>query len=313
MGCSEKIVSAHTVQRGGVLDRVAEDGHVLAWQQCENHKHDLRPRGINRASTFPGFCSRHDNDVFRPLDREAFVGTPEQAFLLCLRALAHECHKKTTQITANAHYQQAFASLPVGNFAGAAMIEAFTDGLSMGERDMGSARVRAWLRLAARDYSHVGIVAYRIDAVPEVAACGWTSPEYDFQSRPVQDLGDSSSPVTGTACFILPSGDGGVVGLAWLERTRAAQRLFRSAMRLDLQTAPHDMLRFALTHSEDCYFRPGFWRGMPPEHRDWVRARLAIGTAERPATELDLLDDRVRVVGWRAIERFAVEPRSSGS
>jgi hypothetical protein len=50
--------------------------------------------GTRRASTFTGFCSRHDDAIFAPLEKQVFSGTPEQCFLLGYRALTREIYTK---------------------------------------------------------------------------------------------------------------------------------------------------------------------------------------------------------------------------
>ena len=42
------------------------------------------------ASTFRGFCSKHDDHLFAPLEREPFSGTAEQMALLGYRAVCYE-------------------------------------------------------------------------------------------------------------------------------------------------------------------------------------------------------------------------------
>ena len=50
--------------------------------------------GINSATTFTGFCSLHDQQLFKPIDTELLLPTPEQVFLLHYRALCRELYVK---------------------------------------------------------------------------------------------------------------------------------------------------------------------------------------------------------------------------
>lgn len=311
--CAKKIINAHAVQRSGVLTRIAEQGHVLAWQRdrAAGRGRDLLPVGINRASTFRGFCSRHDNEIFGPLDRTPFSGTSEQSFLLCLRALAHESHKKNAAIKGALAYESAYTSDEVNNHDAASVHRAHREGCIVGLREMSGDRRLAWRMLAAREYDSVGMVSYRIDRVPEIMVCGWVAAEHDFRGNEIQDFGDFSQPLSGTACFILPAEEGGIVGLAWLQRTPAIDRLFRSAIALDPTSAPHAILRFALTYSEDCYFAPAFWRELDVPGKEWVRVHQ--GFQSPGVLPIDPNDDRVRIVQWKEIERIVREPTEAVS
>ena len=98
--CNGKIVHAHTVPKSGSLQRISRAGHVYSFvpslNDIQKNQGFLVPKllGINNASTFSGFCSRHDNEIFTLLEKQAFRGTSEQCFLLGYRALARELYTK---------------------------------------------------------------------------------------------------------------------------------------------------------------------------------------------------------------------------
>ena len=99
--CCGRVSRAHTVPKSGSLKRIARKGHVYSYdvsslKNLQKHDGALVPEllGINRASTFTGFCSRHDNQIFEPLEKRTFCGTPEQCFLLGYRARAREIYTK---------------------------------------------------------------------------------------------------------------------------------------------------------------------------------------------------------------------------
>ena len=56
--------------------------------------------GINQASTFSGFCGRHDNLTFAPLEDAPFTATDEQCFLLGYRAVCRELYQKQAALNA---------------------------------------------------------------------------------------------------------------------------------------------------------------------------------------------------------------------
>ena len=101
--CSRQISRAHTVPKSGSLRRIARDGHVYAFvPSFENlMKNDgvVVPEliGLNRASTFTGFCSRHDDAIFRPVEKRIFSCRQEQCFLLGYRAFCQCAHYRQRQ------------------------------------------------------------------------------------------------------------------------------------------------------------------------------------------------------------------------
>lgn len=51
---------SHTIQKSASLNRIAENGHVYGPAEGYFQGHDLQKCGINEASTFPGFCTVHE-------------------------------------------------------------------------------------------------------------------------------------------------------------------------------------------------------------------------------------------------------------
>ena len=98
--CQDRISRAHTVPKSGSLKRIARDGHVYSFvpslENLRKNQGTLAPEllGIQKASTFTGFCAWHDRSIFAPLEQQKFYGTPEQCFLLGYRALAREFYTK---------------------------------------------------------------------------------------------------------------------------------------------------------------------------------------------------------------------------
>ena len=68
------------------LTRIAARGHVFSFvpdaHNLVGHGPKSPPQqlGVNRASTFTGFCSKHDNAIFAALEKTPFAGTPSSAF-----------------------------------------------------------------------------------------------------------------------------------------------------------------------------------------------------------------------------------------
>jgi hypothetical protein len=80
-----------------VLDLLVHDGHVKALRKRIDKKAGpvifFDDVGRNQATTFAGFCSQHDADIFKPIDTLAFQSTePEHLFLVAYRAVARELH-----------------------------------------------------------------------------------------------------------------------------------------------------------------------------------------------------------------------------
>jgi len=120
--CSNKIAKSHTVSRTS-LSNIAVDGHVYHFKmdflnELKNLKKDgigieekktfnplnpdinvlrknyLKPEriGINKSSTFNGFCEKHDREIFEDLENKSFIDSDKQYFLLFYRAVCRKLY-----------------------------------------------------------------------------------------------------------------------------------------------------------------------------------------------------------------------------
>jgi hypothetical protein len=99
-GCAGKIIGSHTIQKSGPLKTIARNGEVYSMRGAVNHLVEnngrLLPqrRGISTVSTFPGFCEKHDNSLFEPIENGNFDIDSANGFLLHYRNVCAEYHAK---------------------------------------------------------------------------------------------------------------------------------------------------------------------------------------------------------------------------
>jgi hypothetical protein len=74
-GVCNKVISAHSIQRSSVLERIVDSSnHALSFYPSSLDtagRLKIQPVGWRKASTFTGFCAKHDNLVFQPLERKS--------------------------------------------------------------------------------------------------------------------------------------------------------------------------------------------------------------------------------------------------
>ncbi|HFV9279136.1 TPA: hypothetical protein ACIAIK_001391 [Acinetobacter baumannii] len=96
--CEGKIVNAHSIQRGKILQSIAENGEVfeLAFEIYDDFEPTIQFKnvGIKKFSTFSGFCQKHDKTIFQPIEDKPFENSPEQKMIYAYRAITKELHTK---------------------------------------------------------------------------------------------------------------------------------------------------------------------------------------------------------------------------
>lgn len=96
--CQGGVIDSHTIQRKGPLSKITDaNNHVFnlfpSPKGCE-----LEAVGWRQASVFPGYCAKHDSEVFSALERFPFTATHEQCVLQAYRSVCNELYRKRALI-----------------------------------------------------------------------------------------------------------------------------------------------------------------------------------------------------------------------
>lgn len=80
----------HSISERRILKRIAEDGKVITVAPSDLPGYStMELRGTGQVSTFSGFCSKHDQELFAPIDNLDYSPeNPEQEFLFAYRTIA---------------------------------------------------------------------------------------------------------------------------------------------------------------------------------------------------------------------------------
>lgn len=93
--CSERIISAHSIQNNKILRLISNDGNVyMPCPKADNPFAVMTKWGRKEATVFTGFCGYHDNNIFQPIENNAFDKSALHIFLYTYRCFAVEYHKK---------------------------------------------------------------------------------------------------------------------------------------------------------------------------------------------------------------------------
>lgn len=94
--CKGNIVKAHSISNKSMLKSIENNGHVYLLQPSINGEMLFKKVGISKATTFKGYCSHHDTQIYKVLDNISSITiiNNEICNLLNLRATAQELYKK---------------------------------------------------------------------------------------------------------------------------------------------------------------------------------------------------------------------------
>lgn len=100
--CGKDAINSHLLQKNGVLNNVAEDGHLYEVKsesifKFKANEYPLKfiKKGINEAFSLPLFCNSHDTDLFASIEKgEIDFNLYSNQLLFTYRAICAELRKK---------------------------------------------------------------------------------------------------------------------------------------------------------------------------------------------------------------------------
>jgi hypothetical protein len=276
--CNE-IVSSHSIQRRGQLGLIAEDGHVyrlsadLSVLQRNNGVPALKRVGVNRASTFAGFCKHHDNTLFEPIDNSPLGPVKEQIALYAYRCLCREYFVKENAV-AVLRMMKDHPELdePNQRFLAASQV-----GHSIGFAGLKHHKSIFDAALLTRDYEQFEFAYFTSSSTCPVQLSGLLYPDFDFQGNYLQDLGNHEKPLDLITFFTAPIKEGWAFGFGWhVSSNRTCIPFIQSlAQRSATGEMVEDaLLRFSLSCCENHAVRISWWDGLDEASRAAATERM---------------------------------------
>lgn len=311
--CSSTITKAHTIQKKGGLAAIAEAGHVLTVKPSmkELIKTEGKPAprkiGVNNASVFPGFCSKHDNDIFKPIERKSLSLTNEAAFLFSYRAIAYEQFAKAAQFKGNEIQREADRGHP---FQIQVMIQTSINsmmaGIMIGMRDVDGWKRKFDDRLlsGARDDFH--FLAIRFDQVLPIVACGAFHPEFDLQGNPLQRLGRDNLDFDHITLTVTTFEGQTTMVFGWIGNDGGTARALANSFHwVDDHRKADALVRLLFTQLDNLYLRPSWWESIPVADQNTFIDMIKSGTTMRKRSGNDLVDDGKLLVQANVVETIS--------
>ena len=102
-GCKESAINSHLLMINGILNNVAEDGHLIevctespySFSLQKNNEKKFKRIGVKQAFSLPIFCDLHDTTIFREIEQNEPIFTNyKHLALYTYRTICAEIRKK---------------------------------------------------------------------------------------------------------------------------------------------------------------------------------------------------------------------------
>lgn len=285
-GCSPTSGAAHTVQRALIVRHLAEKQHVIRFEYDTNPRLSgmlVKPEkvGVNKATTFYGFCQRHDNDLFRPLETEEFTFGEEQIALLGFRAFSKDVYGKEAELDFN---EMVIDHLRKQADKRVSMVELRNLYLKNARRSLREAWSKFGQMVTSCSTQSLRYWSVLFDSVPIYFACSTHLPEWDFDGNAIQSA-LSLNRSQGLAFSSLAAGGQSAAVFCWHESDDTACLPFiRSLARVEHSRLANRIISMAFEIGENVIFRETWWRKLSRRDKDLIMRRVPSGFAmERTA------------------------------
>ncbi len=272
--CNKEIINAHSIQKKGLLSTIAHDGHVYVydrnyWSLKKNEGMvSFKKNGINRVSTFMGFCKIHDHELFEPIDNYPMTPTEEQVFLYAYRSLCRELFIKEN-------------ALVVANF----ILEKFKDNEGLfkfwSEYRIGTLSGLSSLEyhkniydesLLNKEFHKIRYILFKSSKKPAIVFSNLIYPDYDFLGRRLQNLGNLNAKFDMlTVCSVQTENGWGFL-IAWHETSsKICDKYISSLITATYETNHIEdfLFRLALT-GENIAISPKWWENISKNAQDQI-------------------------------------------
>lgn len=305
-GLCDSVIDAHSIPRASTLAPLTDTTrHVLtflSWQTWLEDEPTPLNVGWRQASTFRGFCAKHDNDAFEPLEKQAFAATPQQCFLLAFRGLCYELFVKEWQLRCVSVLKDVIdrGRQPADQQAIQEYLRLWAKGIETGVRD-----IRLWKKKMDQALQHARFAdwSHRVFSLRgqlHVAGTGLLTPEVGFDGSLLQSLRRLDKVMYPLAVSMIVSGEEIFhLVLTWPAEADVCRTYVETLIECARdRSLPDVLVRFLFASIENVYFSTDWWDALDERRREEVRA-LALQTKPDPTAVIGPEDS---LVDWELVD-----------
>ncbi|MCX6902507.1 MAG: hypothetical protein NTW03_03295, partial [Verrucomicrobia bacterium] len=262
--CGQKIVRAHSVQKS-VFKGHAKNRHIYQFEVFTGSR-DAENRlwpdliGINEATTFTGFCERHDSRIFSAIDNSPFQNTPEQKFLHHYRAFAQAYYNRAYK------FRVIESALPaLAKKLSPVEFKSLAERARLNQQDVQDLEARKSAydkQLRDKNWSAVEGYAFVGEPMPEILAVEFFAPRKDFQGHIIQNC-KSIAPLVWLSMTITTVNDHAVFLLCAEKGCSALHAFARSLRRLPPAAQTTAIVTYVFCQFENFIMLPKWWESLP--------------------------------------------------
>ena len=228
----------------------------MALPKLENPFEFITERGRKEATVFTGFCSKHDKELFAPIEDNFFDRSHHHVFLCAYRAFVQGYHRRMEEINEMKQF------IDIAPAWGAGWANAYCKSCEVSIQDFDCVKKQCDEAIISKNYDVFRSVVWEFDFPVQFSCTGFSAPTYDFEGNILQNLKDFATPVKHyfITVFPEPQANKSYCIFAWLKEND----IFFSEIRTQLnnKTIQEQIVflnKLAPLMCENFVFNPDFW------------------------------------------------------
>lgn len=249
IGCKGKIIKAHSISKGRILKNISKDSKVVS---LDPERILMKEHPISTASTFRGFCDKHDK-IFNPIDTSNYIeGDKHQEFLFALRALSIEIiqKKRYDYSMSNTYFLQNINNHPFHQ-----------RGLELAHEEQ-----MTWRKIFIDCYNNkkfkniIRTTTFKIPKFYPIAACGSVNLEKNLQGHIINDPLPSGFESSMKPLFInvFPQDEGTFVIFSYFNRDKKSYSFLNDIKQMSIENQKKILSNIIVGNLENIFIKPGY-------------------------------------------------------
>lgn len=299
-----KIINAHSIQKSNQLGVIAEESHVYRFTSdfSTMRKNNGRPSpkkiGLKKVSTFSGFCKKHDNDLFKPIDDVILEPNEEQVALYAYRCMCREFFvKQNAETTIDSLRNHPDLSKEQKNILLSSLA-----GHSLAFHRLKYHKEYYDRALSEKKHEEFEYITFESKSPWNLQLSGVLYPEYDFQGKKLQDLADLGSPLDFITFFTAPTSLGWSFNICWHGSSNETCFNLVESLRTSVskgEKLQDALFRFSISCCENHAFRVSWWNSLADSAKAEIMSRVELVTdLEIPIPESYLSQGLEGIADW---------------
>lgn len=273
--CHGNIIDSHSIQRKGALSKIVDDSnHVCHFHPSRSSSGlELEDIGWRKASTFPGYCAKHDTEIFSILETAPFSGSHEQCVLQSFRNVCNELYRKIALIE-SFEYQRKVIDKGVDIDTQINMqisMRGNIEAHSKSVQELNEIWNRFESTIASNNLDAFNSKVLYFEGELSVTSASVLHVEFDFYGNKLADLWNLDIDAEILIYSVMATDSGGAIVFCWPKEHEQAASVVSS-----FESYPNDekgdvFIQYCFLNTENTYFSRSWWSNLNFKERQQIK------------------------------------------